>query len=137
MSPDSSVLIVDPSDETREVLKTVLERHGVRAATAARAVQGLRLARRTHPAIIVLSLEEADRGNAAVSDGFADHAAEQKASLVVIGSARIAAEAFPRAEFISAPYHYGPLIRRIEELLRTNTARDFEAGTEPVRHRAA
>ena len=52
-----SVLIVDSSPETREVLGTALERQGVRILSASRAERGLELAREHHPDLIVLDLE--------------------------------------------------------------------------------
>ena len=52
-----SVLIVDRSEETREVLQTVLERRGVRTLAAGRTAAGLDLARRHQPDLIVLDLE--------------------------------------------------------------------------------
>ena len=51
-----SVLIVDRSEETREVLQTVLERRGERTLAASRAVKGLELARRHRPDLVVLDL---------------------------------------------------------------------------------
>ena len=57
MNGQRSVLIVDRSEETREVLQTVLERRGVRTLAAGRAEMGLELARRHHPDLVVLDLE--------------------------------------------------------------------------------
>ena len=37
--------------------------------------------------------------------------------LVVLATARRQADRLPSGEFVAKPYHYGPLIRRIEELL--------------------
>ena len=48
MNNQRSVLIVDQSEENREVLRTVLERHGVRIITASRTKEGADLARRHH-----------------------------------------------------------------------------------------
>ncbi|MGA7701688.1 MAG: response regulator, partial [Thermoguttaceae bacterium] len=60
MNGQRSVLIVDRSEETREVLQTVLERRGVRILAAGRAEKGLELARRHHPDLVVLDLEMDD-----------------------------------------------------------------------------
>ena len=57
MDGQPSVLIVDRSEETREVLQTVLERRGVRTLAAGRTAAGLDLARRHQPDLIVLDLE--------------------------------------------------------------------------------
>ena len=61
MNDQRSVLIVDRSEETREVLQTVLERRGVRTLAAGRTETGLDLARQHHPDLIVLDLEIDDR----------------------------------------------------------------------------
>ncbi len=53
-----SVLIVDRSPSTREVLQTALERRGVRTLAVGRPEAGLELARRHHPELIVLDLDD-------------------------------------------------------------------------------
>ncbi len=55
-----SVLIVDRSKDSREVLRTVLEKRGVRTWEAAEARRGVELARQHHPQVIVLDLEAGD-----------------------------------------------------------------------------
>jgi DNA-binding NarL/FixJ family response regulator len=105
-----SVLIVDSSEETREVLQTALQRRGLRTFSAAGATQGLELARRHHPDLIVLDVDEG------LSAPFAEHSRTEHAPLVLLGSIR---RGKPPAdgEFVAKPYHYGPLVRKIEELL--------------------
>ena len=56
-----SVLIVDSSEETQEVLRTALERRGMRILAANRAGPGLELAQEHHPDLIVLDLEVEDQ----------------------------------------------------------------------------
>ncbi len=117
MDSQQSVLIVDSSEETREVLQTALERRGLRILSADRARQGLELARRHHPDLIVLDLEvEGARRPDNPSAPFAEQSRSDHARLVLLGSLRRGA---PPAdgEFVAKPYHYGPLIRKIEELL--------------------
>jgi CheY-like chemotaxis protein len=111
-----SVLIVDASDETREVLQTALERRGVRILSANRAAPGLELARRHHPDLIVLDLEVDGPAAANLSATFAEQSRSDSAGLVLLGSLR---RGTPPAsgEFVAKPYHYGSLIRKIEELL--------------------
>jgi CheY-like chemotaxis protein len=111
-----SVLIVDESAETREVLRTALARRGTKIWEATRADEGLELARRHHPSVIVLDLEIADQASATIQDGF--RAAEiPQAPIVLLGSARRGTQHFPTGQFVAKPYHYGPLIRKIECLL--------------------
>ena len=108
-----NVLIVDRSEETREVLQTVLERRGVRTLAAGKAETGLELARRHRPDLIVLDLESWDAG---VPPAFC-----RAGNMSLIWCFWAACEAQrgwpPKGEFVPKPYHYAPLIRRIEELL--------------------
>jgi DNA-binding NtrC family response regulator len=108
MNGQRSVLIVDRSQETREVLQTVLERRGVRTLAAGRAEMGLALAREHRPDLVVLDLE---------TEGVPAGQFSDQPRLILLGSmCRRAAR--PRSgQFVAKPYHYGPLIRKIEELL--------------------
>ncbi len=120
MDSRRSVLIVDASDETRVVLQTALERRGVRTMAASRAEQGLALAQRHHPDLIVLDLEIDSSGADAVAAPFAEQSRTDQAALVMLGSVRRRAPHSP-GEYVAKPYHYAPLIRRIEEILSANT----------------
>jgi hypothetical protein len=139
-----SVLIVDRSEETREVLQTVLERRGVRTLAAGRADAGLELARRHHPDLVVLDLEMDDVpaeqfccvGVQGDSPIFADTKIgtvpspewEYQPRFVLLGSLRRQGNDLPGSEFVAKPYQYGPLIRKIEELL------DSTRESGPCRH---
>jgi hypothetical protein len=118
------VLIVDRSEETREVLQTALERRGVRTLAAGRTEAGWELARRHHPELIVLDLDDTPgclpvEQQLAPVEGEAEAAAEgaYRPRLVLLGNLRGWRELLPDGEFVPKPYHYGPLIRKIEELL--------------------
>lgn len=115
--PRSSVLIVDGSTESRQVLRTALERRGMRIFEAARAEDGLALARRHRPDLIVLDLEIAATDDGTEPGDFAAWAADYDTSLVLLGTARRRATA-PAGQFVAKPYHYQPLILKIEQLLR-------------------
>lgn len=117
MVPERCVLVVDRSEETREVLRTALERRGLRILAASRAGRGLELARRHQPDLIVLDLELEGFGPEGVCARFARESQESHAALVMLGSVRRTSDAERSGEFVSKPYHYGPLIRRIEEIL--------------------
>jgi CheY-like chemotaxis protein len=114
-----SVLIVDQSEETREVLQTVLERRGVRTLAAGRAEKALELARRHHPDLVVLDLEMDDMPAEQFSICGADDAPgrEYQPQFVLLGSLRRQGNDLPGSEFVAKPYQYGSLIRKIEELL--------------------
>ena len=108
------VLIVDAADETRDVLQTALERLGLRTLTASQSSQGLAMAQEHHPGLIVLDLEIDGEPSDAVAAQFAAQS-EDEPSLVMLGSVR--RRQVPQGEYVAKPYHYGPLIRRIEEIL--------------------
>jgi len=112
-----SVLIVDPSEETREVLQTALQRRGVRTFSASRPAAAVELARRHQPEVIVLDLELQQPGLEDLSAPFAAGCGDERPSLIMLGSIRRSDSPPPRGEFVSKPYHYAPLIRKIEELL--------------------
>jgi DNA-binding response OmpR family regulator len=111
-----SVLIVDSSDETCVVLQTALERRGVRTMAASQAKLGLALAQKHHPDLIVLDLEIDPCGLDEVAGCFAEQSQMDQGSLVLLGKVR-REPPLPQGEYVAKPYHYAPLIRRIEEIL--------------------
>ncbi len=123
-----SVLIVDPSEETREVLRTALERRGVRTFSAERAEPGLKLAQQNHPDLVVLDLELDDGEPEHLAAPFARQSRVEGTSLVMLGTVRRGRGNLPPGEFVPKPYHYGPLIRKIEELLDQAPASSDRSG---------
>lgn len=117
MSPRYRVLIVDESAESREVLRTALERDGTDIFEASRADQGLALARTCRPDLIVLDMEAETVGATDLAEDFRQTTEATGTPVLVLATARKLAGGLPRGEFVAKPYHFGPLIRRIEELL--------------------
>lgn len=114
-----SVLIVDQSEDSREVLRMALARRGVSTFEATRSNEALELARRYQPKVVLVDLE----GDPAAEEAFCRQFALQsrRPPVVMLGrvhcpAARAGAEN-NSPQFFSKPYHYGPLLRRIEELL--------------------
>jgi DNA-binding NtrC family response regulator len=133
-----SVLIVDRSEETREVLQTVLERRGVRTLAADRAKTGLELAQRHRPDLIVVDLETCDAGvPPALGSAGGTPAPQYQPQLILLGSLRGWRSRVGEGEFVAKPYHYGPLIRKIEELLgntrESGPCRRCSSSAEPTR----
>ena len=116
-----SVLLVEPSRETREVLSTVLQLRGLRIFEAEEPRRGLELAREERPDVIVLDFDQA-----AVDDGLqTELAAETRqpnTGLIVLGNVppnRAAADrSAPANRFIAKPFHFAPLVQAIERLVR-------------------
>lgn len=120
MVPRRSILVVDRSEETREVLSTALASGDTEVLLATQAEQGLELARRCHPDVIVLDAEIETIGWERISAGFQEQSQADDTQLVLLGSARRIRQNFAGGEIVAKPYHYGPLIRKIEGLLSRN-----------------
>ena len=116
-----SVLIVDNFDESREVLRTALERLGMRVLETMQATDGLVMARLHRPDLIVLDLE-ATAGGTEIAEEFASVVENDGGTLLILGNSQPAAGP-AGCEFMGKPYHYKPLILRIEQLLRQRCSR--------------
>ncbi len=112
------VLIVDQSEDTREVLRTVLQRQGVQIYEAREGLEGLDLARQCHPDVMVLDMDTIDPLDASVCNGFDLHAREENSVVLLLGCVRSWRRAANRANVVAKPYHYRPLVRKIESLLQ-------------------
>jgi CheY-like chemotaxis protein len=111
----ASVLIVDPSAENREVLRTVLARRGLRIFEAEAAAQGVELARQHHPDVIVLDLEREAASAAAIGDQLHADSPQHPAEVIVLGKLR-GGRQLAGGHVISKPYHFAPLVHTIEQL---------------------
>jgi DNA-binding response OmpR family regulator len=112
-----SVLIVDRSEETREVLETALNRRGVQTYTAKHASEGVELGRRHCPNLIVLDLEIDDINLEHAKQPFWANLGNNNVPIILLGNLSRNQPRIPGSEFVPKPYHFGPLIRRIEEIL--------------------
>ena len=121
MQAGSSILIIDRSHETRDVLRLALERRGLRVLGAPDAAAGWALARMHRPEIVVLDLDSDEVARPSVRD-FAAAIEQQQGALVILGNPALESH-FPVGEFIAKPYHYKPLVLKIEELLRKRFCR--------------
>jgi CheY-like chemotaxis protein len=120
LSSHRSILVFDHSPESREVFRTALDRPGTTVLAASRPDEALALTRSHTPDLIVLDIEleryQTEASDAALRE-IGETALARHTPLVVLATARRQAERLPSGEFVAKPYHYGPLIRRIEELL--------------------
>ncbi|MFO0867927.1 MAG: hypothetical protein U0935_03190 [Pirellulales bacterium] len=121
-APRKRALIVDESRECRDVLRAALERRGWEIWDAPGAEQGLDLARRCHPDVIVLDAETAPRD--AEEQQVACAAAYEKStpSLVILGDWQAARASHVRSQVVEKPYHFAPLVGLIEELMQGRRA---------------
>jgi CheY-like chemotaxis protein len=114
-----TVLIVDRSADSREVLRTVLEKRGVQTWEASEPRRGAELAREHHPQVIVLDLDSGDAEQQEIRDQYQAESQDHDAYLVVIGRSVSYSQILPKDRILAKPYHYAPLVRTIEDLLNT------------------
>lgn len=111
-----SVLVVDPLEETHEVLRTALGDQGIEVVAARSSAHGLSLARRRDVSLIVYDLES-DGVSGVLAGKLLLESAARRTPLLVLGNARRSAAGLTGCQTLPKPYHYSALIRRIEELL--------------------
>jgi two-component system, OmpR family, response regulator len=116
------VLIVDESAECREVLRTALERAGAETVEAATAAEGLRAFESYAPDLIVLDLAEDGPQSPSDSAALREAAGLRATPIVILGTARRPA-ADGSIHWVAKPYHFAPLVRRIERLLSARLRR--------------
>lgn len=113
------VLIVDSSPENREVLRTILQRDGVQTVEAGSGEAGLDLAKRLHPRVLVIDTDTVDLDDPGVCYAFDDEVRGERCSVVLLGRVGSPRNSLSNSEVMAKPYHYGPLIRKIEALLQS------------------
>ena len=112
-----SVLIVDASHESREVLRLLLEHRGAKTIEADRPEEAVRLAGRCRPDLIILDAESDESPTGEPTNDLRQVASRNDTPIVILGKVRQPGGPFPPGEFVAKPYHYGPLIRKIYGLL--------------------
>jgi CheY-like chemotaxis protein len=113
----SRVLIIDRSAESREVLRTLIERRGLTALEAARPEQGLALTQHERPDLIVVDADSDQSSNGENVDSLCDAAGRTDTPIVILGTLRDPRRRLPAEQIVAKPYHYGALIRKIDDLL--------------------
>lgn len=117
VSPTARVLIVDRSRESRDVLSSLLTRHGAEVLEARETSRGAQLAALAQPDLIVVDVEARSGVCEDSAARLVAAAARNDAPIVVLGTYKRSASPLPTSEFVTKPYQYSALIRRIEELL--------------------
>ncbi len=120
--PSSRVLIVDESAESREVLRALVERCGSEALEAARLDEAVSLSEQGHPDLIVLDLDSDRSEDRSASRDLGACADRTDTPIVLLGALKQQSAWTSGGEFVTKPYHYGPLLRRIEALLASRRA---------------
>ena len=98
------------------MLRTAVDGLRARVFETADTEDGLTLARKHRPDLILLDFDTARLAASPTAEDFAVFADDVSATLLLLGPARRRGSA-PRGEFVAKPYHYEPLVRKIEQLL--------------------
>jgi CheY-like chemotaxis protein len=110
------VLIVDESAESREVLRELLERRGVATIESRRPEQAVQLTDLHRPDLILFDAESDHSEKCAATSELEAAAGRYETPLVILG--KVGGSGRPGCgQIVSKPYHYGPLLRKIEALL--------------------
>lgn len=117
MIPTPRVLIVDESEESRQVLSELLHRWGAETVQLPQADAAAEYARQHRPDLIVYDAESDHSDTCEATRRLADTAQGNDTPVIVLGSVTRSGKDIPAGQFVAKPYHYGPLIRRIEDLL--------------------
>jgi CheY-like chemotaxis protein len=112
-----SVLIVDASLESRVVLRVMLEHRGAKTIEADRPEDAIPLAARLRPNLIILDAESDQSPTGAPTHGLREVAFRNDTPIVILGKVRQLGGPIPPDQIVAKPYHYGPLIRKINDLL--------------------
>jgi CheY-like chemotaxis protein len=110
------VLIVDRSAESRDILRTLLERRGAVTLEVEQAEQAVQMADRFRPNLIVMDADS-DPSAGAATDHLREVAGRTATPIVILGTLSRARVPIPPGQIVAKPYHYGPLLRKIDDLL--------------------
>jgi DNA-binding response OmpR family regulator len=111
------VLIVDASRESREVLRMLLELRGATTIEADDPEQALPLARDLRPDLIVLDADSDPTATGTPTNDLRETADRNHTPIVILGKLRQLHGQLESGQIVTKPYHYGPLIRKIDRLL--------------------
>ena len=118
----SCVLVVEPNGESRDVLRTVLQRRGLQILEAADARQGLDLLKQHRPSVTVMDIDAAPADDQQIFDAFDSELHAHRTHLVLLANARRPPLNLPADRVLCKPYHFAPLIRKIETLIQCASA---------------
>ncbi|HVT30633.1 MAG TPA: response regulator, partial [Lacipirellulaceae bacterium] len=111
------VLIVDASRESREVLRMLLELRGAAAIEADNPQQALQLAHAMQPDLILLDADSDLSATGIPTNDLREAANRNNTPIVILGKLRRRQGELESGQVVMKPYHYGPLIRKIDSLL--------------------
>jgi DNA-binding response OmpR family regulator len=111
------VLIVDASRESREVLRMLLELRGATTIEAEDPEEALRLTQAVQPDLIVFDTDSDPTVSGEPTNDLREAAGRNHTPIVILGKLRQVNGSWESGQIVTKPYHYGPLIRKIDGLL--------------------
>ena len=111
------VLIVDASRESREVLRMLLELRGATTVEADDPHEALQLTHSVQPDLILLDVDSDHTATGDPTKDLREAANRSHTPIVILGKLRQLHGQLETGQFVAKPYHYGPLIRKIDRLL--------------------
>jgi DNA-binding response OmpR family regulator len=111
------VLIVDASRESREVLRMLLELRGATTIEADCPEQALQLTHTVRPDLILLDTDSDPSASGTPTNDLRDVASRNHTPIVILGKLRQLHGEVESGQIVTKPYHYGPLILKIDGLL--------------------
>ena len=111
------VLIVDASRESREVLRMLLELRGATTIEADDAEEALQLAHTARPDLILFDTDSDHTSTGTPTRDLREAASRNHTPIVILGKLRPVRDELESGQIVTKPYHYGPLIRKIDGLL--------------------
>ncbi len=117
VKPSPRVLIVDASRESREVLRMLLELRGATTIEADDPEQALQITDTVRPDLILFDADSDATSTGTPTNELRAAATRNHTPIVILGKLRQLHDSLQSGQIVTKPYHYGPLIRKIDGLL--------------------
>ena len=122
MDKQPSVLIIDSSSDTRDVLTAALARRGMSVFSASHVDAGAELLARHQPDLVVVDVDEPEvSGDSAVQLSSLCNRSGEPIPVILLGTIR--RDCGAAATVVAKPYHYRLLVFKIEQALLAREGR--------------
>jgi DNA-binding response OmpR family regulator len=111
---ESSIVVVERSGNVGEVLRAAFRWRGLHVYEASRTDTGLKLARKVHPDVIVLDVDEQSLDAESLDDALCR--SSESTPIILLGTLR--RPVISQSQCLNKPYHYSVLVSRIEQMLK-------------------
>ena len=116
-----TILVVDDSENTRQMLSTYLEAHGFEVLTAVNGREGFDLALENHPSLVVMDLMMPEQDGLESLDALAENPATQEIPVIIIsgkGSRLDQVLSLDKGAYyyLEKPFDLNEIVRKAKEL---------------------